>query len=208
MSDLQNKDAGATGKTIMQTTRTTVIEGATFASAPTGVSNSNEKCVLYKFPLELRRELYKAILAIWFAGERSGGHRGEIHYIVDEFGQTFPCLARYEDTHGKRIWAGVGENCLPAFELALLPEVNFHDEFITTRIEISVLRLSPSVPRTYNGGWDPVLKYPSLHKISPKLRSLIRTIAYDTESVYSSSASSRHLLTVADSDISMKWVQR
>jgi hypothetical protein len=77
-------------------------------------------CILYRFPPEIRKHIYKAILAKFF---EEGGHDGEIHYVVDEFGQTYPCMGKYIDRDGKRIWAGLGEKRLPPFELALLPDL-------------------------------------------------------------------------------------
>jgi hypothetical protein len=202
MPEIQNKDTSVFGEKIAKSKRT-AIEGLTSASTTVPVSNPKKKCLLYGFPLELRRELYKVILAVWFVAEKGGGHGGDIHYIVAEFGQTFPCMGQYKNIHGKRLWAGVGENCLPAFELALLPEVDLHDEFITTRVEISTLRLTPSVPHPCPNGCDPTVKWPSIAKISPKLRGMVRTIAYDMELVYSPLSSTKYLLIVIDSVISM-----
>jgi hypothetical protein len=144
----------------------------------------SEQCVLYRFPPEIRKEIFKAAIDLFFQEFPRGE---DIRYHVDGDGLSHKCPLELQNiplvAHPTtRTFAGLYERHLPALEAALFPDTALHEEYITTRIEKSTLVLLPSLIRDDQLGplYDRVI-WPRVDEISPKVRSMVHSVTYAVE---------------------------
>ena len=144
----------------------------------------SQHCVLYRFPPEIRKEIFRAAIDLFF-DEFYG--REDICYHIDVNGQFHTCLLKMHRTPmasrpTTKVFGGLREEHLPALEAALFPDTALHGEFIATRIEKSTLALLPALVRNdgLGYGYDYVV-WPQVDEISPKVRSMVRSVTYVLE---------------------------
>jgi hypothetical protein len=80
------------------------------------------------------------------------------------------------------VFGGLWFQLLPALELALFADTKLHSEFIVARIELSTLVLQPEILPDYQLGYGyDYVAWPQVNRISPKVRSLVRSATYNLE---------------------------
>jgi hypothetical protein len=79
--------------------------------------------------------------------------------------------------------AGLRQRNLPALERALIVDTALHREFITTRVEMSVVTMVPIIERKRNrhGGSTQLVSWPGSDAILPLIRDSARKICYELE---------------------------
>lgn len=160
-------------------TEHTVSETSARTAALTNERRICPDCILYQLPPETRKEVFKAVLALYFEAYSKGR---DICYHVSEKGWFHVCPQNGQAYGSGIIFAGRYKDDLPALETALFPDVGLHGEFITTRIEASNLVLMPGVVTDPGMNWDYFnVHWPRINKIPLKVRSLVRSIAYELE---------------------------
>jgi hypothetical protein len=144
----------------------------------------SQHCVLYRFPPEIRKEIFKAAIDLFFQEFPRGE---DIRYHVDGDGLSHKCplelpIIPPAARPTAKVFAGLYEKHLPALEAALFPDTALHGEFITTRIEKSTLALIPALVRYDELGplFDSVL-WPRVDEVSPKVRSMVHSVTYAVE---------------------------
>jgi hypothetical protein len=166
-------------------------EGTTTTTTPTIMPRMSDytiqtakDCTLYQSPPEIRKEIFKAVLDLFFQEFRS---RKEIYYTLDMYGKQF---VQPSTPHGFQlaprqddiVFAGLWAQLLPTLELALFADTKLHGEFITARIEQSTLTLDPKIVPNYQLGYGyDYVAWPQVDKISLKVRSLVRSVTYMLE---------------------------
>jgi hypothetical protein len=144
----------------------------------------SKDCVLYKFAPELRKEIFKAVLELFFQEFRG---RKEIRHDLDMYGKQFiqpSTSSDFQWIQGQDdiVFTGLWFQLLPALELALFADTKLHSEFIATRVEQSTLVLQPEILPGYQLGYGyDYVAWPQVNKISPKVRSLLRSVTYVLE---------------------------
>lgn len=153
----------------------------TMAEAPSTKARILPKSTLYRFAPEIRKEIFKAVLALFFQ------EFPELKGIIYEVCPTGAPLLN-PDTAGRfimpdsryRVYAGQYQRLLPALELALFVDPMLHEEFITTRIEESSLTLKANVIADPKLGPDFVV-WPRVNAVPRQVRTFIRSVTYVLE---------------------------
>lgn len=156
------------------------------AEAPSTKARILPKSTLYRFAPEIRKEIFKAVLALFFQ------EFPELKGIIYEVCPTGAPLLN-PDTAEKshldlliipdsryRVYAGQYQRLLPALELALFVDPMLHEEFITTRIEESSLTLKANVIADPKLGPDFVV-WPRVNAVPRQVRTFIRSVTYVLE---------------------------